>query len=169
MLGEGSEDQVMATHVSGDDACEDAPIHESIPASSQINLETPSQAHGQADVDQGVYILSTTGSLDNLMQPEGTPANNPSVDSGQSSSGPYEEPPKMRMIGDYDDGANSLWTLYGKESKSHDQSRIQTLKEDMDGVLIFVRSHPYFYLCCALIHHPIGWSILCCAHRIHCQ
>jgi Family of unknown function (DUF6535) len=43
------------------------------------------------------------------------------------------------MIGDFDDSANALWTLYGKEAKSHDQSRIQTLKDDMDGVLIFVR------------------------------
>jgi hypothetical protein len=30
----------------------------------------------------------------------------------------------------------------GKEVKSHDEARIQTLKDDMDGVLIFVR--PYF-------------------------
>ncbi|KAF8462504.1 hypothetical protein DFH94DRAFT_831866, partial [Russula ochroleuca] len=43
------------------------------------------------------------------------------------------------MIGDFDDSANALWTLYGKEAKSHDESRIQTLKDDMDGVLIFVR------------------------------
>ncbi|KAI0289900.1 hypothetical protein B0F90DRAFT_1633474, partial [Multifurca ochricompacta] len=41
------------------------------------------------------------------------------------------------MIGDFDDSANALWTLYGKEAKSHDQARIQTLKDDMDGVLIF--------------------------------
>ncbi|KAH9952994.1 hypothetical protein BC827DRAFT_1147259, partial [Russula dissimulans] len=41
------------------------------------------------------------------------------------------------MIGDFDGSANPLWTLYGKEAKSHDQSRIQTLKGDMDGVLIF--------------------------------
>ncbi|KAF8474414.1 hypothetical protein DFH94DRAFT_635807, partial [Russula ochroleuca] len=46
------------------------------------------------------------------------------------------------MIGDFDGSANALWTLYGKEAKSHDQARIQTLKDDMDGVLIFVR--PYF-------------------------
>ena len=45
------------------------------------------------------------------------------------------------MIGDFDGSANALWALYGKESKSHDESRIQTLKDDMDGVLIFVR--PY--------------------------
>jgi len=45
------------------------------------------------------------------------------------------------MIGDFDGSANALWTLYGQEAKSHDESRIQTLKDDMDGVLIFVRSH----------------------------
>ena len=43
------------------------------------------------------------------------------------------------MIGDFDGSANALWSLYGKEAKSHDQAQIQTLKEDMDGVLIFVR------------------------------
>jgi hypothetical protein len=47
-----------------------------------------------------------------------------------------------RMIGDFDGSANALWSLYGKESKSHDEARIQPLKDDMDGVLIFVR--PYF-------------------------
>jgi hypothetical protein len=46
------------------------------------------------------------------------------------------------MIGDFGGSANALWTLYGKEAKSHDEARIQTLKDDMDGVLIFVR--PYF-------------------------
>lgn len=51
----------------------------------------------------------------------------------------HQEAPEVRMIGDFDDSANALWTLYGKEAKSHDQSRIQTLKDDMDGVLIFVR------------------------------
>ena len=45
------------------------------------------------------------------------------------------------MIGDFDASANALWTLYGKEAESHDKSQIQTLKEDMDGVLIFVRLH----------------------------
>lgn len=43
------------------------------------------------------------------------------------------------MIGDFDGSANPLWALYGKEAKGHDESRIQTLKDDMDGVLIFVR------------------------------
>ena len=47
------------------------------------------------------------------------------------------------MIGDFDGSANALWTLYGKEAKSHDEAQIHTLKDDMDGVLIFVR--PYFF------------------------
>jgi hypothetical protein len=52
------------------------------------------------------------------------------IDVPLSSSGPP---------GDFDDSANELWTLYGKEAKSHDESQIETLKDDMGGVLIFVR------------------------------
>ena len=61
--------------------------------------------------------------------------NDPPVNGGSSDPRPEEKP----MIGDFDSRANGLWTLYGKEAKSHDEARIQTLKEDMDGVLIFVR------------------------------
>ncbi len=43
-----------------------------------------------------------------------------------------------RMIGDFDDSANALWSLHMKEAKSHDEARIHSLKDDMDGVLIFV-------------------------------
>lgn len=39
---------------------------------------------------------------------------------------------------DFDDSANKLWSLYGKEAESHDKARIETLKDDMDSVLIFV-------------------------------
>ena len=45
------------------------------------------------------------------------------------------------MIGDFDDNANALWSLHLDEAKSHDEARINTLKDDMDGVLIFVRIH----------------------------
>ena len=68
------------------------------------------------------------------------------------------------MIGDFDGSANALWTLYGKEAKSHDDARIQTLKDDMDGVLIFVRpyficvsnglSHAYVY-----VHRPVYFPL----------
>ncbi|KAH9177058.1 hypothetical protein EDB89DRAFT_1902769 [Lactarius sanguifluus] len=42
------------------------------------------------------------------------------------------------MIGDFDDSTNALWSLHVKEARSNDGSRIQSLKDDMDGVLIFV-------------------------------
>ena len=52
---------------------------------------------------------------------------------------PDEEPP--RMIGDFDDRSNALWSLQMKEAQSHDAARIQSLNDGMDGVLIFVRVH----------------------------
>ena len=39
---------------------------------------------------------------------------------------------------DFDDGANDLWSLYEKEAKTYDEALIKHLKDDMDGVLIFV-------------------------------
>jgi hypothetical protein len=48
------------------------------------------------------------------------------------------------MIGDFDDDANALWSLHLDEAKSHDEVRIQSLTDDMDGVLIFVRVY-FFY------------------------
>ncbi|KAH9053063.1 hypothetical protein EDB87DRAFT_311134 [Lactarius vividus] len=41
------------------------------------------------------------------------------------------------LIGDFDDSANALWSLHLKEAKSHDEARIHSLKDDMDGVLLF--------------------------------
>ncbi|KAH9017751.1 hypothetical protein EDB83DRAFT_2232219, partial [Lactarius deliciosus] len=41
------------------------------------------------------------------------------------------------VIGDFDDSANALWSLHMKEAKSHDEARIHSLKDDMDGVLLF--------------------------------
>jgi len=61
----------------------------------------------------------------------GNPLNDPSRSPGES----HQEPK------DFDDGANDLWSLYGKEARSHDEVQIQALKEDMDGVLIFVCVH----------------------------
>jgi hypothetical protein len=58
---------------------------------------------------------------------------------------------------------NALWSLYEREVKSRDKVRIQDLKDDMDGVLIFVC---IYYL---LISGPagyfapmLGWFILGC-------
>ena len=51
---------------------------------------------------------------------------------------PHEGPPEQQPSQDFDEDANDLWSLYGKEAKSHDEARIEILKDDMDGVLIFV-------------------------------
>jgi hypothetical protein len=40
---------------------------------------------------------------------------------------------------DFDDGANSLWSLYGNVAKTHDQTRFSSMVEDMDAVGVFVR------------------------------
>ena len=53
-----------------------------------------------------------------------------------------QEPQEIRIAGDFDGGANALWTLYRHEATSRDEARIQSLKDGMDGVLIFVRSDP---------------------------
>jgi hypothetical protein len=42
---------------------------------------------------------------------------------------------------DFDNNANPLWSLYMKEVKIRDEARIQTLKDDMDGILLFVCVH----------------------------
>jgi len=41
---------------------------------------------------------------------------------------------------DFDDSANALWSLYGKEAENYDKATIKDIKSDMDGLLIFVRS-----------------------------
>jgi hypothetical protein len=70
----------------------------------------------------------------------------------------------MRMIGDVDDSANALWSLREKDAKSHDEARIQSLKDGMDGVLIFVCFPPYSdprHGHRRLMHESPGWFILC--------
>jgi hypothetical protein len=63
---------------------------------------------------------------------------NPSTCQSTSGSELEEQQEEKRFIGDFDESANALWTLYGKEAKSYDDARINILKDDMDGVLIFV-------------------------------
>ena len=78
---------------------------------------------------------------------------------------PNESSPEPRMIGDFHGNTNKLWSLYGKEAESHDKARIEPLKEDMEGVLIFVR--PFLSApiteSVMLIHTFTGWFILGCA------
>jgi hypothetical protein len=72
------------------------------------------------------------------------------------------------MIGDFDGSSNALWTLFRDEAKSHDDARINTLKDDMDGVLIFVRRHPSTPTNPVIVmRDPTGRFIFRCPHYIH--
>ncbi|KAH9057214.1 hypothetical protein EDB87DRAFT_1133707 [Lactarius vividus] len=53
-----------------------------------------------------------------------------------SSEGPFS-PRSQKEHRDFDDGANVLWTLYGKEAKTHDEARFERLAADMDGIPTF--------------------------------
>jgi hypothetical protein len=105
------------------------------------------------------------------------PASNPTLDCGphsttsdsKSDQQPEEPPEEPHMIGDFDGSASEFWKLFRDEAKSHDDARINTLKEGMESALIFVRSYS--------IHGPImdlimlmrvstGWFIFRCSHCI---
>ena len=53
---------------------------------------------------------------------------------------------------DFDDGANALWSLYGKEAQAHDEACVQSIAKDMDGSLLFVRRYHLFLSSLDLIH-----------------
>ena len=94
-------------------------------------------------------------------------ASSPIIESGPRNTTPDPELDGPRMIGDFDGSANEFWKLYRDEAKSHDDSRISTLKEGMDSALIFVRS--YFFPCrygLMLMHGPKGWFVFCCPHGV---
>ena len=62
--------------------------------------------------------------------------NNPSWSDDPSHIRVPEEPHDERN--NFDDSTNALWSLYEKDVESRDKVRIQKLKDDMDGVSIFV-------------------------------
>ena len=68
----------------------------------------------------------------------------------------------------FDDSNYGLWSLYEKAVQSRDKVRIEALKDDMDGVLIFVCTH-YLPLVASWFYFLLisGWFILRCHHRIH--
>lgn len=90
------------------------------------------------------------------------------VNNGPPGDSSDLEPGEIRMIGDFDGSANALWSLYGQEAQSHDKARIQTLKEDMDGVLI-LSVHVLSMLpnAAILIHDNTGWSVFRRSNRLH--
>ena len=98
-------------------------------------------------------------------------ASNPTVHldlHNRTDPAPEHEPEEPRMIGDFDGTANEFWKLYRDEAKSHDDARINTLKEGMDSALIFVRSYSVHAIMdlVVLMRGPTGWFIFCHSHSI---
>jgi hypothetical protein len=52
-----------------------------------------------------------------------------------------QESQENPAVEDFGDSANDLWSLYVKEVKNFDKATVETIKDDMDGTLIFVRSY----------------------------
>jgi len=40
---------------------------------------------------------------------------------------------------EYDERAAQFWSVYVEEAESHDKALVETWKDDMEGILIFVR------------------------------
>ncbi|KAN0136284.1 hypothetical protein V8E53_005889 [Lactarius tabidus] len=59
----------------------------------------------------------------------------PSNRKAGTTSNSFSKSEKERR--DFDDGANALWSLYGREAKTYDEARIQSLAADMDGIPTF--------------------------------
>ena len=45
-----------------------------------------------------------------------------------------------RDTDEYDERAAKFWSVYVQEAESHDKALIETWKDDMEGIIIFVRS-----------------------------
>ncbi|KAN0133855.1 hypothetical protein V8E53_008350 [Lactarius tabidus] len=84
--------------------------------------------------------LSARSQTQGLEDGPSSTGNNDQLANSRSSETPQTQsilPEMPRFIGDFDDSANALWSLHLKEAKSHDEARIQSLRDDMDSVLIF--------------------------------
>lgn len=44
-----------------------------------------------------------------------------------------------RDTDEYDERAAKFWSVYVQEAESHDKALIETWKDDMEGIIIFVR------------------------------
>jgi len=40
---------------------------------------------------------------------------------------------------DYDERASKFWSVYVEEAESYDKAQVETWKDDMEGIIIFVR------------------------------
>jgi hypothetical protein len=121
-VGESEAEEIAIPQSSNNDANSESPL----------TVTTPGSVYAEIDTEQLSIIPEVTA----------LPSRPPTPSDVSLDAAPEEK----RMIGDFDSGAEDLWSLYGKKAKRDDKSRIQTLKEEMNGVFLFVRSyllHPH--------------------------
>ncbi|KAI9456380.1 hypothetical protein BJY52DRAFT_1212963 [Lactarius psammicola] len=112
-----------------------------ISAHSVIDIVMSGYAEGRADIERAepeslpLDELSRETTSETLGGPSDPSSGGELTGDPSSERLPQAEPHKERK--DFDDGANALWSLYGKEAKAHDEARFLSLKDDMDGVLLF--------------------------------
>jgi|SRR5712671_2246958 len=99
-------------------------------AQDHIQAEAPSELERTINTIIRAFLCTHRG-LDNLTR----------TTEEHADDSPVQEPQDRQEVPMFEGSADALWTIYGKEAKSLDEARIQTLKDDMDGVLIFVCSY----------------------------
>jgi Family of unknown function (DUF6535) len=60
-------------------------------------------------------------------------------DSGAPHKDSGVVPAESHDMDEYDERATKLWSVYVEEAESHDKALIETWKDDMEGIIIFVR------------------------------
>jgi len=63
----------------------------------------------------------------------------PDLQSDVSSSPTGPQLAEPRENDDFDERAAEFWAVYVREARSHDEASIGTWKDDMEGIIIFVR------------------------------
>jgi hypothetical protein len=61
------------------------------------------------------------------------------------------------LVSDYDPHADTLWSIYVREAESHNRALMETWRDDMNSIIIFVRD--------ILPTSPASFKFLCTIHR----
>ena len=101
-------------------------------------LDSHVQGTSHSNISQSSRPAVMTQFSQQHMDPEAPPLDSHIQD--VLSSRPDIDDKMMEADNDFGSSANPLWSLYGEEAKRHDETTVNTIKDDMNGVLIFVRS-----------------------------
>jgi hypothetical protein len=93
-------------------------------------------------------VVEDAGEKDGSEKPSEKPAPAVAVESDGHDGHPSEAPIGPIVLSDkreahdaeeYDERAAKFWSVYVEEAESHDKALVETWKDDMEGIIIFVR------------------------------